>query len=396
MNHKEEGQEGSPGILGMGGPDTEEQLLSRETGRPGRDHPSSPWLWGVALVLIGLVAGIGSTFLGIQWFERFQRHVTVREAVVSGEQVPVTAPMEGKIDSMSVEEGDRVNPGQVIATIDNAGLQEEIRRARAEVRRLEDLLKKTERGLEELRQRVPREVAQTAEALQACRSRVKAAQDRLRLGSGDSRRSEIVYGSGPGRLSQKRQATAELEAARNELKRAEARNQAAMAKKNLLETKTRFAAAAKNRLEKARGALELATKKTDAATIASPVSGFVSQKTRSAGDPVKPGEAVVIIVDLQRLWLDTHIEPKEARRVAPGQSAEIRLDPPRFGSTLKGRVIQVGASQSSPQWPRTDRLTENAGSQGGSKIPVRIELLQTDQQVRPGIKASVVIDTQAG
>lgn len=403
LKKERKGQHDSPESIDVPIETMGEEMASHASGPAVQREFMSKWLRGAAILLAGLAAGIGGTFLVLHWYENVHRCIAVSDAFVSGEAISLTSSVEGRIGSIFVEEGERISAGQVVARLQDEDCQAKVINAQTNVRKAENQLKKIETGLVELRQRVPQELNQAKEALTASRFRLKAAERSLRQQSSDSDRTHIVYRGGPAYLAKKedaaysrRQAKAELEAARKDLERNELRHQTIRAKKNLLDTKTRFAAAARKRLDEARSALDTASRGLAATTISSPITGIVARKGYAGGEPVKPGDAVAVVVDLERLWVEALVEETAARNVVVGQSADIRLEScPQ--KTFRGRVAKVGRAVEAPaDDPRNDRRSYENANVSASKVPVRIEFAQPEPDLRPGMKASVIIDTWTG
>lgn len=94
------------------------------------------------------------------------------------------------------------------------------------------------------------------------------------------------------------------------------------------------------------------------ATLVSPASGVVLQRTAQSGEVVQPGQAVLRIADeTSPLTLRAPLADRDVTRVRVGQSASVRID--GLPAVVPGRVSRVG---------------ERAGPQTGA-VDVEIELL---------------------
>src|SRR5690242_7505122 len=88
--------------------------ISKEPDREPARHRLWPRL--VLAGLAGVVAG------GAVWYEYGQRPARDRRLVLQGDvdvrQVNLSFKVEGRIETLAVDEGDPVEPGQVLATLD--------------------------------------------------------------------------------------------------------------------------------------------------------------------------------------------------------------------------------------------------------------------------------------
>jgi membrane fusion protein (multidrug efflux system) len=371
---------------------------------PVRRSGHGKWFlrWSPTTLLLAGASVAAGLFilLGILWLEKANRRLTLNDALVQGETVPVSAVIEGKILSMAVAEGDRVKAGEVVAQLQNSQYKSQVTEAQEQVRKAEIQRSKAERGLEDLKKRVPLELNQATKAVEASRSRLKAAETRMQGGSVESDRGQVVYRSGPDYVRRKQErelsrktAKSEVLAAKKELQRNEARLQAIKAKKNLMDTKQRFAAAAKVRLQRAQSSLDTARNNLAATTITAPISGIVSKRAFTDGDLVKSGDTVAVVVDANRLWLEARVTEADLKSISIGQTVNVKFDayPDKLA---RGTVVAIGAPLSQPTGPPAEARSPVGDGKSTVGFPLRVELSQPEQQLRPGMKASITIDAR--
>lgn len=112
------------------------------------------------------------------------------------------------------------------------------------------------------------------------------------------------------------------------------------------------------------------------ARLAAPFAGTITDVQIQAGDQVAPGKVALQIDDLSRLWVDVRISEVDINRVKVGQNTLLTFDA-ILGKEYQGRVSQVA---------RVGTL-----SQGVVDFIVTIELLDGDENVKPGMTAAVSI-----
>ncbi len=107
--------------------------------------------------------------------------------------------------------------------------------------------------------------------------------------------------------------------------------------------------------------------------LLSPQDGTVIRDRFVVGELIEPGRELFVISDESMLWVEARLTPQQARRVAPGNRASIRVD----GREHSGTVIQVHHA-----------LDENTRTLG-----VRIEIANPDDALHPGIFVDASIAT---
>lgn len=128
-------------------------------------------------------------------------------------------------------------------------------------------------------------------------------------------------------------------------------------------------AVAQVRVESARAAL-------DSARLAAPFDGTITSVTTQAGDLVNPGQAAFQVADLSRLLVDIQVSEVDINRVQVGHPVLITFDAIP-GSEYAGKV--------------TDIASVGNTASGAVNFTVTVELLDFDDQVRPGMTAAANI-----
>ncbi len=216
-----------------------------------------------------------------------------------------TAP--GRIVSLSVDVGDRVEAGQLLALIDPIDLDQRIAAASGSS-------------------------ARSAALEQAAASQVADAQARLALARSEAARGEQLYRGGwltRAALDQRRQALAAAEAAV-----AAARANRVAAAQDLERTGAERAA-----LQEQKANLRLVA----------PKAGLVVRRLAEPGTTVVAGQAVVEIVDPAELWINARFDQTRAGGIAAGLPARIVLRS-RKDTPLSGSILRVE--------PMADAVTE--------------------------------------
>jgi multidrug resistance efflux pump len=73
--------------------------------------------------------------------------------------------------------------------------------------------------------------------------------------------------------------------------------------------------------------------------VLSPIDGVVVARLANPGDTIAAGQALLILVDPNKLWVQAQIEETKVGRVHPGQPVEVSVD--TLGRVLPGRVVAI-------------------------------------------------------
>ena len=122
--------------------------------------------------------------------------------------------------------------------------------------------------------------------------------------------------------------------------------------------------------------IAMAQSRLDSPLIKAPFNGIVTVLNARHGDVIQPGAQAVQIDDLSKLYLDVQISEVDIPFVEVGQIAQLIFDA-YFESTFEGRVVEI-APVGTPV-------------QGVVEYNVRIEMLDSDDRIKPGMTAAVNI-----
>jgi membrane fusion protein, multidrug efflux system len=176
-----------------------------------------------------------------------------------------------------------------------------------------------------------------------------------------------------------------VQQARSRLSQAQANHQSAQTGPQQVSSTRSRARAAIADVEQKRALLEQAQLNLQYTKIIAPVSGAVN-KTVVVGLNIQPGQQLLTVVPLDKVWVTANFKETQLRRMRVGQRAEIHVD--SSGKTLKGHVDSIAGATG----PLFSLLPpENATGNYVKivqRIPVKIVLDQgenKDHQLRPGM-----------
>lgn len=289
---------------------------------------------------IWVAALCGAALIGAGIFLRLRMQTTeiapgrvsdriVARAVVTAEGgiAEIRARTEGRVLSVHVREGDRVEAGQLLAEIESDSLEAELLRLEAERKAAALTARSVAEGA-----RAEEKSALEAE-VRGARADLEGAQDHLE-------RLKKVREVGGGTAAEEKEAERAVAIALARLDAAQARLKLAKAGGKASDIK-----ALEARVAAADAAVVQAKTGLDKTRLSSPISGTVLSRRVDAGDTITAAAiptALFEIADTARTEIRIEVEENDARRVSPG--LKVRLTTPG-GSELigEGEIGRIGA-----------------------------------------------------
>lgn len=288
-----------------------------------------------------LVAAAAAAFVG--WQEWTRRQATALPAgIVSGNgriesiQVDVAAKYAGRVKSIAVREGDLVEVGQVIVTMDTAELEAELEKAKAKI-------------------------AEAEESAAEVMADIASQESQQLFARQQFTRAEKLLGS-------KTITRDEYEEKEARLKVADANVNAAKAKLRSVEQSEEVARAEVRRVQ-----AQIAD-----STLTSPVRGRVLYKLAEEGEVLSAGGKAVTLLDLGDVYMEIFLPAHDASRVRIGGEARIRLD------TRPEYAARATVSFVSPEAQFTPKQVETKSER--DKLMFRVKLQLPPELIAPYIE----------
>ena len=219
------------------------------------------------------------------------------------ESIPVMVAAEsaGKIVSLELEEGQKLEPGQVLGVIDTMQLHLKLEQLDASIRAVNSR-------------------SATLEA------QLRTQSIQINTMEREGRRIENLLKDGAATPKQKDDIEAGMEVLLSQMKG--------------LETQKATIAAEKNTLRVQKEQLRDQIRRS---LITNPIEGVVLQKYKQEGEIVGPGQAIYKIADLDILILRAYISGKQLSSVSIGQNVIVRIDGPDGLEEMEGKVEWISS-----------------------------------------------------
>jgi HlyD family secretion protein len=315
-------------------------------------------------VILGAVVVLGAAVSVVVLRGNGTRDSLAASGTVEATEARLGFEVTGRIESVSVREGDRVRAGDELAALDRQEMQARRDQAEAQVAAARALLRELERGFR------PEEIAQARAARDAAKERHEDAQR-------DLERTRRLYDGGAVSQEVYDKARLAVEIAKNQYEQVEEQWK-------LLEAGPR-----RERIDAQRAQLaqaEAALRGLDATftkmTIRAPFDGVVTVRHREPGEIAAPGSPA--------LTIRIYIPENRLGLVQIGQPATITSDTYR-DRTYSGEVIFIA---SEAEFTPKSVQTQEERVKLVYAVKVRITG-DPDRDLKPGIPADVRLDVKA-
>jgi HlyD family secretion protein len=267
----------------------------------------------------------------------------------------------GRILTFDLEEGDRVEAGQQILTLDRRDADLSLDGARAEEAQADAQLRLLLAGSR------PEEIRQAESQVAAARADLSAARAELVSAEQDLERFEALLTTNSGSRKQRDDAATRRGVSADRVTAAESRVRSAEEALNRLKAGARQQEidAARARLAASRVRIASLEKAIADTTLVSPVSGIVTEKLVEVGEIIAPRTPVAVLTDLDRAWADVFVPEPAIPRLRLGQEARLFTD--AGGAPLTGTVSYV-----SPKAEFTPRNVQTADERSRLVYRVRV------------------------
>jgi HlyD family secretion protein len=338
-------------------------------------------------ILIGILFVIS-----LFWYFFTAQHTTDLQLIgtVDANEVVVSSRIPGRIQTLTVDEGDDVKAGQLIATIDSQDLAAARQAAEATAASQRYKLMGATDTQRQTLGGTSSQVTNADAQLRSAQAALVQAQAQYEHQNADTSRTVALAEQGIMSYQSRDEAATALQAAKAAVDSAKANVAAAEASLKVADANTIQAQAAaktvsatRGDMENARALLDQAQVQLGYAQVVSPISGKVNVRAARQGEVVAATTPIVTITDLTQTWIYAPLPETEADAVQLGDSLRVVMP---SGATIYGKVIAKSAE--------ADFATQRDVSRRKRDIKtIRLKLLIDNPEMRyvPGMLAEVYI-----
>ncbi len=278
-------------------------------------------------------------------------------------EVDVGFKISGRIVSLSVQEGDWVDKGKVLAKLDDEDLRHRLELARAVLNSAQAKLRKLLAGSR------PEEIREAEAVLSQAKSDLENKQAHYE-------RMKPLFERGIIPKETLDNAEAGYKIAKASFQRVT---------ENYLIVKEgprkEDIEDARAQVEQARASLKLAETQLSYTVLYSPHSGVVLVKASEMGEVVNPGTSVLTLADLENVWLKAYIPETDLSRIKWGQEVIVTTDlKPK--KEYKGKISFI-----SSQAEFTPKSIQTEKERVTLVYRIKVDIPNPDRELKPGMPA---------
>lgn len=334
--------------------------------------------WFMTIAALTILASIGWVvwiiFIPSSTIETDDAHVDVEYATISPK-------ISGEVTALYVEDHQAVKAGQLLARIDARDYEAALAEAESNLAKAQAELKAAEMLVE----RQPTQIREAQAQVRKMQASIQQTQDNT------ARYQELQELGAESRLvtQQSKTTLAEQHADldNNQEKVIDAEYQLKQYKIQVL--------ASQATLKQARAALDKAKLNLSYTEIYAPIDGSIGQKSVHIGNYVSTGNPLMVIVPLDKIYIEANFREVELKNVQSGQPVKIHVD--AYNIDLNGIVDSFSPSTGAFFSPISSSNATGNFTKIVQRLPLRIQLVQHQPNanlLRPGLSVVVSINTQ--
>ena len=296
------------------------------------------------LILIGILLVIG---LFWYFFSTNRSSDLQLIGTVDANEVVVSSRIPGRIQKLTVDEGDTVTTGELIASIQSDDLAAARNAAEATALSQHYKLQESQDTQHQTQGSTTSQVANAQAQLQVAQAALLQAQAQYEHQQADSNRTIALAKQGvmseqssDEAITSLRALQAAVDSAKQSVVAANASLKLAIANTIQAQAAAKTVASTRSDVQNAKALVNQAQVELDYANVLSPISGRVNVRAARQGEVVAAGTPIVTITDLTQTWVYAPLPETEADSVKLGDSLRVVMPD---GEAIQGKVINKSA-----------------------------------------------------
>jgi HlyD family secretion protein len=266
--------------------------------------------------------------------------------VIDGNEVIVSPQITDRIVKLTVDEGSAVKKGDLIAQLDPNELNASLAAAKANVTSLEEQVIEANHNLTWTNDQTGASTTQAEAVVTSTNSQLEQARVAAQRDRDDLARMQSLFAKGEVSAQDRDHADAAAKMSEANVNSLEdtihaqtAAVAVAQANRKQVDVRKSAISSAIAQLQQARASEAQVEAQLGYTQIFSPIDGVVSVRVAKEGEVVQAGSPIVVIVDMDDLWVRADVEETYIDSIKLGQKMTVKLP---SGDTLEGNVIFKG------------------------------------------------------
>ena len=352
------------------------------------------------LILSVLLLPTGA-YYGFKAWTYYSMHVTTDNAYVQADSAQITPRIPGTVAEVLVSDNWWVKPGQVLVRLDPRDYEVHIAATKATFARAGETVDQLSAAVGAAE--AQREAARAQ--VEAAQAEVAVAQADFHQAELDFRRAQELFEEQVISIQQSDRAKTQYDTALSRLhtkqrQLEQAKKLEATRAKDIEQAKATFGGDEKTPrsehsiVKQAEAAVREAELNASYCTLVAPIEGMVSRKAVEVGQRVQPGQPLMAIVPLHRIYIEANYKETQLTHVRVGQPVEIEADiyP---GYVYRGTVDSLSAGTGAAFSLLPPENATGNWVKVVQRLPVKITLSEPppmDRPLRIGLSVGVTID----
>ena len=322
--------------------------------------------------IIVLAVVVTAVIFGVRWQKNHENGRTDGTLKLYGSieirDASLAFTEQERIDAVLVEEGDRIEAGQVLARLKTDRLAAQIREAGARIAAQEELVKRLTAG-------------SRRQEIEQARAHLAAAQADVQNADRNYQRIQKTSGTGATSDQTLDDAKSRFEMARANLKIAES----ALALSLEGPRKEDIAAAEKN-LEALEASLSLLNIRLSDMTLTAPASGIIQNRILEPGEMAGPAKPVLTLALTDPKWARVFVSEPDLGRISSGTAAKV------YSDSFPGEAIEGWIGFISPIAEFTPKAVQTEELRTKLVYEVRVFVKDPEDKLRLGMPVTVTVE----
>ena len=329
----------------------------------------------------------------VYWFTTPHSDELVLTGTVDADQVVVSSKIMGRLEQVTVEDGQSVKAGDLIALVDSAQWLAQQRAAEAQLASLRSQVESNSASAASTSGDTANQVSNASATLHAAEAALQEDEANLQLQQTNTARTVRLAEQGVASQQDRDEAEsalaakdARVQAAREQIAAAEAALQQAHARTNQATAAENTVSATRGQVRSAQAQLTEAAVKLGYTKIYAPVDARVNVRVARPGEIVNPGLPIVVLVDLSRTWVYAPVPETYADNIELGDHLTIRMP---NGTTPSGKVISKSAEADFATQHDVGRMKRDIKT-----IQLKLLIDNSKMEYVPGMTAEVLLSPE--
>jgi multidrug resistance efflux pump len=310
---------------------------------------------------------------------------------VDANEVLVSAKIPGRIQDLTVDEGQQVQQGQLIAVIESKDLEAAREAAEATVTSSRFKLGETVETERQNQGEVTSAAANAEAQVRVAQASLAQAQANLEHQQADTTRTVQLAKQGIMSEQARDEAVTSLQAdqaavetARENVAAAQANQRQAHAHELLAAVSARTVASTRGQVQNAKFLADQAGVELGYAKVLAPVTGKVNVLAARQGEVLAAGGTIATVMDLTQTWVYAPLPETQADAVQLGDSLRVVMP---SGATVQGKVI----AKSSEADFATQRDINGGRKRDIKTVQIKLLIPNPEERFVPGMTAEVFV-----